>query len=229
MIDCYVDGNRAVSWLRTLQGFVEKVEESFYPDFYVLPREGLDVDGFAWVLGEDPRVVSSVVEEKYLDLRMTRKVRVIHVYVESIGAFREIVRVLKGCSAVRGLYGTDITHVQRYLFSRNFAPTMFVEYRNHRFMCVEDFEELAPPPLTTIFVRVKVDGKKVLVDPERDPIKRIILHGVGGEVVELSGSEEHVLEDFQREIRRWDPDIIVASNYPFRSFDYIVRRGNFWG
>jgi len=229
VIDCYVDGNRAVSWLRTPQGSVKKVEESFYPDFYVLPRKGLDVDGFAWVLGEDSRVVSSVVEEKYLDLRMTKRVRVIHVCVESIGAFQEIVRVLKECSAVGGLYGTDIMHVQRYLFSRNFAPTMFVEYRNHRFTCVEDFEELAPPPLTTIFVRVEVDGKKVLVDPERDSIKRIILYGVDGEVVELSGSEKHVLEDFQGEVRRWDPDIIVASNYPFRSLDYVVRRGKFLG
>ena len=229
VIDSYVDGNQAVSWLKTPQGSVKKVKEPFYPDFYVLPCGDLDLYGFAWLLGEDPRIVSSIVEEKYLDLRMKKKVKVIHVYTESTKAFREIVNTLKGHCVVRGLYGTDITHIQRYLFSRGFAPTMFVEYRNHRFTCIENPQELAPPPLTKIFLRVEIDAKGVLVNPERDPIKRVILYDFDEGSVELSGCEEHILEAFQKEVQSRDPDIIVTSNYPFGSLRYVVRRAKFLG
>ena len=229
VIDSYVDSNQTVSWLKTPQGSVKKVEEAFYPDFYVLPRGELDLYGFAWLLGEDPRIVNNVVEEKYLDLRMKKKVKVIHVYTESTKAFREIVNTLKGHCVIRGLYGTDITHIQRYLFSRGFAPTMFVEYRNHRFTCIENPKELAPPPLTKIFLRIEVDAKGVLVNPERDSIKRIILYDSDEGSVELSGCEEHILEAFQKEVQSRDPDIIVTSNYPFEGLHYIVRRAKFLG
>lgn len=229
MIDSYVDRNQAVSRLRTPQGSVKKIEEIFYPDFYVLPRRDLDLYSFAWLLEEDPRIVSSVVEEKYLDLRMKKRVKVIHVYTESIKAFREIVNTLKEHCMVRGLYGTDITHIQRYLFSRGFAPTMFVEYRNHRFMYIEDPGELAPPPLTKLFLRVEIDAKGVLVNPERDPIKRIVLYGSDEGNVELSGCEEYILEAFQKEVQSRDPDIIVISKYPFGSLHYVVQRAKFLG
>lgn len=225
----YVDGNRAVNWLRTPQGSVEKVEETYYPDFYALPRRDLNLDGFSWLLGEEPRIVNAEVEEKYPDLRMKKKIRVIHVRTESPRAFREVIRILRVRNAVRKLYGTDITPIQNYLCSRDFAPTMFVECKNHQFTRIEDPEELAPPPLTKILLRVQVDKSGILANPERDPIKKIILRDSGEGNEELSGSEEYILEALQRTVRSRDPDIIVAPNHPFRNLHYVVQRAKILG
>jgi DNA polymerase elongation subunit (family B) len=225
----YVDGNQAVSWLRTPQGSVEKVEETYYPDFYALPQGDLNLDGFSWLLGEEPRIVNAEVEEKYPDLRMKKKIRVVHVRTESPRAFREVVRILRIRNAVRKFYGTDLTPIQSYLCSRDFAPTMFVEYGNHRFMCIEDLEELCPPPLTKILLRVQVDKKGVLANPESDPIKKITVQDSSKGNEELSGSEEYILEALQRTVRRRDPDIIVAPSYPFRNLHYVVQRAKILG
>jgi DNA polymerase elongation subunit (family B) len=220
----YVDGNRAVNWLRTPQGSVEKMEETYYPDFYALPRRDLNLDGFSWLLGEESRIVNAEVEEKYPDLRMKKKIRVVHVHTESPRAFREVVRILRERNAVRKLYGTDVTPIQHYLCYRDFAPTMFVEYENHQFTRIEDPEELAPPPLTQIILRAQVDKSGILANPERDPIKRITLHDSSEGNEELSGSEEYILEALQEIIRRRDPDIILAPSHPFGNLHYIVRR-----
>jgi len=225
----YVDGNRAVNWLRTPQGSVEKVEETYYPDFYALPRRDLNLDGFSWLLGEEPRIVNTEVEEKYPDLKMKKKIRVVHVHTESPRAFREVVRILRVRNAVRKLYGTDITPIQRYLCSRDFAPTMFVEYKNHQFTRIEDPEELAPPPLTKILLRVQVDKSGILANPEHHPIKRIILRDSSERNEELSGSEEYILEALQRTVRSRDPDIIVTPSHPFRNLHYVVQRAKILG
>lgn len=225
----YVDGNRAVNWLRTPQGSVEKMEETYYPDFYALPRRDLNLDGFSWSLGEEPRIVNAEVEEKYLDLRMKKKIRVVHVHTESPRAFQEVVRILRVRNAVRKLYGTDITPIQSYLCSRGFAPTMLIEYKNHDFICIEDSEELAPPPLTKIILRVQVDEKGISANPGSVPIKKITLQNSSEGKEELSGSEEYILETLQRTVHSIDPDIIVVPNHPFRSLHYIVQRAKILG
>lgn len=225
----YVDGNRAVNWLRTLQGSVEKVEETHYPDFYVLPRRDLNPDGFSWLLREEPRIFNAQVEEKYADLRMRKKIRVVHIQTESPKAFREVVRILRGRNAVRKFYGTDIVHIQRYLCIQGFAPTMLVEYRNHRFTSIEDPEELAPPPLTKLLLRVQIDKRGILANPERDPIKRITIHDFHEGKEELGGSEEYLLENLQRIIQSQDPDIIVTPSHPFRNLHYVVQRAKILG
>ncbi|MEM3587683.1 MAG: hypothetical protein QXO71_10235, partial [Candidatus Jordarchaeaceae archaeon] len=206
----YVDGNRAVNWLRTLQGSIEKVEETYYPDFYVLPRRDLNPDGFSWLLREEPRIFDAQVEWKYADLRMRKKIRVVHIQTVSPKAFREVINILKRRNAVAKFYGTDITHIQRYLCVRGFAPTMLVEYRNHQFTKIEDLDELAPPPLTKIFLRAQTDKKGVLANPKRDSIKRVTLYDSNGEEEELSGNEYYILESLQRIIQSQDPDILVA-------------------
>ncbi len=224
----YVDGNRAVNWLRTPQGSVERVEEPYYPDFYVLPRRDLNIDGFSWLLGEESRIVNAEVEEKYSDLRMKKKIRVVHVHTESPKAFREVVRILRGRNMVRRLYGIDIMHIQSYLCSRGFAPTMFVEYKD-KFTRIEDLEEIAPPPLIKIILRVQIDKRGILANSERDPIKRITLQDSSEGIEELSGGEEHILETFQRMVQSRDPDIIVAPSSPFGNLHYIVQRAKVLG
>ena len=225
----YVDGNRAVNWLRTPRGSVEKVEETYHPDFYALPRRDLNINGFSWLLREEPRIVNTKVEKKYSDLRMKKKIRVVHIHTESPKAFREVVRILRGRNMVRKLYGTDIMHIQSYLCSRGFAPTMLVEYKNHKFTCIEDPEELAPPPLTRIILRVQVSKRGILANPERDPIKRITLHDSGDGKEELIGSEEYLLETLERMVRSRDPDIIVAPSNPFGNLHYVVQRAKILG
>ncbi|MEX2750325.1 MAG: DNA polymerase domain-containing protein [Candidatus Freyarchaeota archaeon] len=226
----YVDGNRAVNWLRTLQGSIEKVEETYYPDFYVLPRRDLNPDGFSWLLREEPRIFDAQVEWKYADLRMRKKIRVVHIQTVSPKAFREVINILKRRNAVAKFYGTDITHIQRYLCVRGFAPTMLVEYRNHQFTKIEDLDELAPPPLTKIFLRAQTDKKGVLANPKRDSIKRVTLYDSNGEEEELSGNEYYILESLQRIIQSQDPDILVApGGHPFGDLHYIVQRAKILG
>ena len=225
----YVDGDRAVSWLRTPNGSVRRVEEPYHPDFYALPRGDLNPDGFSWLLREEPRIRSAEVVERYPDLGMRKKIRVVHVHTESTKAFHEIVSILRGRNVVRRLYGTDITHVQRYLFSRGFAPTMLVEYRNHRFTHIEDPEELVPPPLTIITLRAQPEKRGILAHPERVPIRRITIRDPAGGDEELTGSEECILETFQSAVRSHDPDIIVAPSRPFRNLHYVVQRAKTLG
>ncbi|MHA1209232.1 MAG: DNA polymerase domain-containing protein [Candidatus Freyarchaeota archaeon] len=194
----YVDGDRAVSWLRTPNGSVRRVEEPYHPDFYALPRGDLNPDGFSWLLREEPRIRSAEVVERYPDLGMRKKIRV-------------------------------VTHIQRYLFSRGFAPTMLVEYRNHRFTHIEDPEELAPPPLTIITLRAQPEKRGILAHPERVPIRRITIRDPAGGDEELTGSEECILEALQSAVRSHDPDIIVAPSRPFRNLHYVVQRAKTLG
>jgi DNA polymerase elongation subunit (family B) len=225
----YIDGNRAVNWLRTIQGSIERVEESYYPDFYALPRKDLNPDGFSWLLREEPQIFSAQVEWKYADLRMRKKIRVVHIQTESPKAFREVVDILRRRNAVTKFYGTDITHIQRYLCIRGFAPTMLVEYRNHQFTNLEDPDELAPPPLTKIFLRVQTDKNGVSANPGCAPIKGVTIYDSNGDSEELGGSEEYILESLQRIIKSRDPDIIVAPSHPLGGLHYVVQRAKILG
>ncbi len=55
--------------------------------------------------------------EKYINLRVEKKRRLIHAVVEDTSAYRQIVEALKRQEQVMELFNIDLLHLQQYLFT----------------------------------------------------------------------------------------------------------------
>ena len=234
ILDAYIQGEAASLWVKTENGEAVRVKDDYKPDFYVKPKEasGEAVMELSALLSTHPNITCIGEEKKHVDLS-ERKVNVLHVHVDSLYNYRKVLRDLERLEGIESFYNVDLLHIQRYLFSKDLAPTcraeLTVNERQHlsSIRILEDDREIRPPPFKTLIFDMQVSSMKLTPDVEKDPIKEVIMTDEG-RTKRFSGGEKRILIGFQEYIINSDPDIIVSDSID-EKLTYILRRSQIRG
>src|SRR5437870_1564633 len=130
LLDVSIEENYAIIWIKTIDGHILKLIDSYEPRFYILPKS--ETEGFRLfqILSQQTSVKKASWDEKYTDLfsgiRSMKKL--ICVYPISVQFHRILVNKLEKDTKVVQLFNTDILHLQQYLFTKlKIEPTCKVQ------------------------------------------------------------------------------------------------------
>ncbi|MFQ5871857.1 MAG: DNA polymerase domain-containing protein, partial [Candidatus Geothermarchaeales archaeon] len=181
-------------------------------------------------LSEHPNVEAVSFEEKLTELGGERKMPLLRAVVDHAFAYKPLLDKVRESSEVERVYGSDLLHVQQYIFNRlRIAPTSKarVKYDGDDLLTsitkVDDDAEIEPPPFTTLFFRLHSDSMSLTPQPETDPITRIDTRHQGEER-SFSGAEAEILEEFAEYMEECDPDFLVAPQCDDLTFPYLLAR-----
>jgi hypothetical protein len=115
--DAYAEGDQIALWMRTDDGQVLKLTDSFPAEFYAASKKQLSAAQLATVIADHPLVESARVCMRHLQITDRAKSEVVQVTVRPTG-LRKLVYDLETVGACI-LYNIDLHPVQRYFLSRD--------------------------------------------------------------------------------------------------------------
>jgi DNA polymerase elongation subunit (family B) len=211
LLDVYVQGDRAIVWVKGDDGRNLRMEDRYVPWFYAKPSGWSEEWQLLSMLYECPAVSSVRAEEKFVDISSPVRERLLRVETRGTKEFRQLVKGLEGNGLVGSLYDVDIRHVQKYLFTRLCVePTSRVRVgrdgdRLAWMTKVDDPDRARPPP----FSMLRIEPEYVLEEGgrRRRMTRLVTAHGDGVEVIE--GTKKEIGYGIAQVVREADPDIIV--------------------
>jgi DNA polymerase elongation subunit (family B) len=226
LFDVYIQGSKAVLWIKTEEGENLRLTDGYVPFFHVEPTDAAAEEDLLYRLSECPEVRNAIVEERFTSLEPRgRRRRLIRVETYGTALFRRLGESLERSPSVRRVYNLDLRHVQRYLFTRlRVEPTsrVAVSYDGERLTGMEkidDSQEIAPPPfsLLSFSVDYELSGSSRVVRRIRTASRQGRRNFEGGEAEVLSG--------FCSYIREADIDLLACNKCD--SLTYPVLRAGF--
>jgi hypothetical protein len=112
LLDVSIEQNHATIWIKTSEGAILKLADTYHANFYVLPKdENTGADLFQ-ILSQESIVKKVPWEDKFTDLfdydRYGMK-RLICVYPESLLCYKTLVKSLEKDPRVVQLFNTDLS------------------------------------------------------------------------------------------------------------------------
>jgi DNA polymerase elongation subunit (family B) len=239
LLDVSIEQNRATIWIKTSEGAILKLEDTYHPNFYILPEdENTGADLFQ-ILSQQSIVKKVLWEDKFTDLfdydRYGMK-RLICVYPESLLCYKTLLKSLEKDPRVVQLFNTDLSHIQQYLFTKlKIEPTNKVEVqydkKESRLIKIAKIDEdlaAAPPPFSILYFEIHTTSSMYNLGHDlNDPITEIRARYQQEPEISFEGSEDGVFKDFSEYVLAKDPDILVSSTQLSRSItmlDYFFIR-----
>ena len=229
LLDVSIEQNRATIWIKTSEGAILKLEDTYQHNFYVLPKGGNTGADLFQILSQQSVVKKVEWEDKFTDLfdydRYGMK-RLICVYPESLLCYKTLLKRLEKDPRVAQLFNTDLSHVQQYLFTKfKIEPTNKVEVQydknESRLIKITKIDEdlaAEPPPFSILYFEIHTTSSMYnLGDDLNDAITDIRARYQHEPEISFEGSEDSVLKDFSEYVQDNDPDILVSSNQHSRS------------
>jgi DNA polymerase elongation subunit (family B) len=218
ILDVYVEQNRAIIWIKTIEGNVLKLLDRYYPNFYMLPKDEFAGGALFQILSQDPIVEKVEWVQKFTDLFDTANHglrRLISINTKSLNT---IIKRLDKDTRVAQLFDTDLSPVQQYLFKTlKIEPNskVEVEYDDNTFELIDitNIEEnkCAPPPFSILYF-------DILQNLENNQIIQIKARHQDEPYVSFEGNEESILKEFQEFVVIKDPDILIFTGDIFKDF-----------
>jgi len=241
LLDVSIGQNRATIWIKTIEGIILRLIDTYQPSFYVLPKDEYASTDLFQILSQQSIVKKVEWENKFTDLfdydRHGMK-RLICVYTESILHHKTLLQSLNKDPRVVQLFNTDLSHVQQYLFTKlKIEPTSKVEVQydknESRLIKItkineEDEMAAAPPPFSILYFEIHTTSSSYNLGLDvNDPVTEIRVRYQEKPEISLEGSEDAILQSFYEYIQAKDPDILFSSNQHSRSttaLDYLFMR-----
>lgn len=230
ILDLHIDDSANI-WVKLDNGEIVLLTDYYQPSFYIELKDGLDPHEIVKTISTHPLISNAVVEEKYVSILSTAKSKVIRIVACDTSSFRRVKSDIDKLNVAKSWFNTDIYHFQRYLFTQIFAPTSKVEMKWDQKLklldskVINDFEDTAPPPFSTLLFETNIRSKKITPNPSCDPINKIILKNDENEVETLEGCEANILTTFSSRIKEIDPDFLI-SNKCEEMLEYILERAD---
>jgi DNA polymerase elongation subunit (family B) len=222
ILDVSIEQNRAIIWIKTIEGNILKLLDSYHPNFYVLPKD----ESLFEIMSQEPMVSKVEWVQKFTDLFDTANHglrRLISVYTKSTHALNTLIKRLDKDTRVSQLFDTDLSPVQQYLFKTlEIEPTSKVEvdYDDNTFSLISvttiDDDTCAPPPFSILYF-------DILHNFDRSEIRQIRARHQDESFVSFEGDEESTIKKFHEYIMNKDPDILVYSTDNHTFVDDIIR------
>ena len=221
LLDAYIKGRYAILLLKTLDGHIQVLRDRYRPDFYIMPKQGVEVEELAAKIEEHPAVSDIRKTERWATLRRKRRTEVAHVRVSSAKGLPGVTSFIKRLRETKALYNIGLTPVQWYLFRRKVAPSDMVEWSQsgeilNEIGSVDDGMAIEPPPFEPlIFTTKKTNsiGSIVFHDEDLTPIHT------------LEGNEFDVISRFVKLVEEQDPDFLVSEDVN-ATLQRIISRGS---
>jgi hypothetical protein len=131
LLDVPIENDHAILSIKTEEGQILKLRDSYRPGFYILPRTESDGLHLFQALSREEEIAVRWEEDKHTDLFDSRKTRkLIHVQLRSLRYYEPLIKKLEGDCLVKQLFNTDLSHAQQYLFTKlRIEPTSKVEVK----------------------------------------------------------------------------------------------------
>ena len=162
--------------------------------------------------------------------------KVICVYPDSKQYFQTLSKSLEKDARVDGLFNTDLSPVQQFLFMKlKIEPTSKVEVQydknESRLIKINKIDEglaAEPPPFSILYFEIQTSSPYNFGAYDlNDPITEIRARYQQEPDISFGGSEESILKDFFEYILSKDPDILISSNQHSRNspiVEYLFAR-----
>src|SRR5919198_2447651 len=215
LLDVSIENDYAIVWIKTEEGQILKLRDSYRPGFYILPRNESDGLHLLQVLSKEEEIAVRLEEDKHTSLfDSTKRRKLIHVQLRSLRYYQPLLKKLENDCRVKQLFNTDLLHVQQYLFTKlGIEPTskVKVEYDDGSNLLqaikVDDENDLNPPPFSLLYFDLHTYSG---ILASEDSIQ-IIKVRFGEEEVVFDNSEEKILlQQFYDYVQEKNPDIIVC-------------------
>jgi DNA polymerase elongation subunit (family B) len=229
ILDVYVQGDEGVIWLRTVDGDVRRLTDTYHPHFYIQPTTEDDGQQLHQAFSDASNIVGIRFEERYTRIEGTTKQKLLTVTVDNASHYKRILSQLESSPRVAALFNVDLLHVQQYLCTRlKIPPTSKVEVAycdDHRLVSadvLDDAADIAPPPFTALVFDLDTGSSMLPPNPVKDPILSIAIRSETGEQT-LTGDETTLLRAFERVVAEHDPDFLVCPDVD-RAVNYLFSR-----
>jgi len=234
LLDTYIDGSKAILWIKPECGKAVRLTDKYAPNFYIKPENPLDIERLITTLSTHPNITHIKHEKKYTSLSLERS-DVLHVYVDSVQNYKKVLSNLAEVNGIKAYYNVDLLHVQWYLFQKGFPPTskVSVSYNGNNqlfsLQAIDDSLEVRPPPFTNVIFNIEVSSEKLSPNVNTDPISKIEAFDEDLKPVKtFEGEEEKILSNLSEYIETVDPDFIVADDVE-EKLNYILERSRILG
>jgi hypothetical protein len=129
LLNVFIDNDHAILSIKTEEGKILKLRDSYYPAFYILPRNEVDGLHLFQILSREEEIVVTWEEDKRTNLFDSKKqAKLIYVQLRSLRHYQPLLKKLEDYCRVKQLFNTDLLHVQQYLFNRlKIEPTSKVK------------------------------------------------------------------------------------------------------
>ena len=214
LLDVCIDNDHATLWIKTEDGRILKLIDSYHPGFYILPRNESDGSYLFQILSREEEIAVRWEEDKRTNLFDSNKEsRLIHIQLQSLRYYQPLLKKLTEDCRVKQFFNTDLLHVQQYLFTKlGIEPTskVEVEYDGSRLLEVlkiDDEEDVHTPPFSLLYFDLHTYSGILALD---DAIRVIKVRYEEKEDVFDSSEEKVILQQFSDYIFDKNPDIIIS-------------------
>jgi DNA polymerase elongation subunit (family B) len=213
LLDVSIDNDHAILWIKTEDGQMLKLRDSYNPGFYILPRNESDGLHLFQILSREEEISVSW-EDKHTNIFDSNKQRkLIHVQLRSRYYQPLLKKITEDCQ-VKQLFNTDLSHVQQYLFTKlRIEPTskIKVEYDGSKLLAatkVDDEDDVHPPPFSLLYFDLRTYSG---ILASEDAIRVIKVRYEQDDFVFDNGEEKIILQQFSDYVQKKNPDIIICS------------------
>ena len=234
LLDVSIEENHAIIWVKTLEGKILKLFDTYQSTFYILPKDEYTGDALFQVLSQQSTVKKVEWQDKFTDLLdLDKRVmkRLICTYPESILQYKPIVKRLEYDPRVSQLFNTDLSHTQQYLFTKlKIEPTskVEVEYDNNdsRLVKISKINDVATPSFSILYFEIHTASSYNLA---LDQIRQIRVKYLQELEISFEGSEESIITDFYKYVLAKDPDILICNGNHFEHKNILFERMSMLG
>ena len=234
LLDVYIQGNKAVLWIKAEDGSAVRLIDRYTPSFYIKPEDPSEMEQLAAILSTHTNITHVEEKRKHTSLYMERS-DVLQIYVDSVQNFKKVLSDLSKIDGIEAYYNLDLLHVQWYLFQKGVPPTSKVSvscgHGNNlvSLEIVDDSSEVQQSPFPTIIFDIEISNQKLSPDVNRDPISQIEVFGESLKPIRtFKGEEKELLIAFAEYVRVIDPDFLVATDVE-EMLTYLLERARIRG
>ena len=221
------------------------IDKTFRPYFYVLPREGVDVNRLIAKIkmlssARSPITAVEMVEKKYFG-KPVKVLKVKTVIPDQVPKYREEIRKMP---EVKEVLEADIRFSMRYLIDHQLHPSAWHEAEVEELPlkrpslkvdrvyelkgCIKSIGLVKEPYLRKIAFDIECYNPHGAPSPERDPVIIISVYNDKGELIQFTATDKNdktVLMKFVKYVQEYDPDIIMGYNNNRFDWPYLINRG----
>jgi hypothetical protein len=113
VLDVSIEPNRAIIWIKTVEGSILRLVDAYQPNFYILPKDEYAGSALFQILSQESPVKKVGWEYKFTDLfdPLNKGLkRLISVNPESTFSCKTLVKRLEKDTRADRLFNTDLSH-----------------------------------------------------------------------------------------------------------------------
>jgi hypothetical protein len=180
ILDFYIEDNEAIMWIKTEDGKVLKLFDSYEPVFYIQPKNENCGNEIFQILIDLELVKEIRWDDKLIDVNSNAKQKLLYVRCYLIHHYNLLLKVLRHETLqqrINQVFNSRLSHIQRYLFTQLKIPPITkvqIEHEDGELVSIREANDDQDIQLPFSMVQIEVIPftEQEVLDTD-DPIKSI--------------------------------------------------------